>query len=217
MLLLLLKFVAFPERKDSIFRSLPAASVGVESNGNLGFYYGGKCHPTYPNSTLTDEEDKEWCSAIAPGNGVFPWISYGVKNKRMRVTGYSVRNGCCKYVECCCYNDSESGMIRDLWCCCAMYSFELQGSNDNVTWKTIHKVEKKKDFYFCKYETYSFEKTEAYSYLRFVQTEEYPGCKFCMVLNQIDFYGEVVDSFGSYDAEFDSEESVSIIGKIKKE
>ena len=61
----------------------------------------------------------------------------------MRVKRYSVRNGCCRY-SCCC---TEDGKIVDYGCCCTLYSYSLQASNDNKTWKVLHRVEKDKSFY----------------------------------------------------------------------
>ena len=63
--------------------------------------------------------------------------------------------------------------------------------------------------------TYEFEPTGTFKYIRFVQEKEYPGCPFCMQLNQIELYGHANDMFFNDEAE-DNDESVSIIGKLKR-
>ena len=216
--LFLVKYVSFPEKKNSIFRSQGSDSVHVESSGSLGYYYDGKCHATFPNSTLKADERLDWCSNVAKKESGGPWITYSLKNKKMKLTGYSLRNGCCRYTDCCCIDDNtfiDEASIG--YCCCRLYSYEIQGSNDNRTWKTIHKVDEKNDFYYCKFETFEFQETEAFQYVRLTQTKEFPGCPFCMAINEIDFYGETTDSYGLYDDIADNDESVSIIGKIKRD
>lgn len=210
-----MKFVAFPARKDSIFQQISVKESGfdIETSGSLGLYYDGKCHLTYPNETINLNEKLDWCSNIAKSKAEKPWISYNFKNKGISLTGYSLRNGCC-FWSCCCtddnvFVDSESG------CCCRLYSFSLQGSNDNKTWKIIHKIEKDDRFDYCEFKTYEFQKTESFRFIRFVQDEEFPGCPFCMQINQIDFYGETTD-FSFTEEQEDNDESVSIIGKLNR-
>ena len=210
----MMKFVSFPERKDSIFQKASNKNVDIEitSSGSLGLYFDGKCHQTFPNVTISVDEDTDWCSNVAKSNEEKPWISYSLKNKVMKLTGYSVRNGCC-HNRCCCYDDETfiDGSVK----CCWLYSFSLQGSNDNKTWKIIHKIEEDNEFYYCQFKTYEFQQTESFRYVRFVSDEPYPKCPFCMQINQIELYGETVESFFSEDIE-DNDESVSIIGKLNK-
>ena len=204
-------FVAFPSRKDAILQDSIAQKkkINVYSSGSLGLHYHGNCHQTYPNETLSVNEKLDWCSNVAPSQKETPWISFNIENSFMKLTGYSIRNGCCYYL-CCCVDDNTDLDV----CCCELYSYSLQGSNDNITWKTIHKIEKQKYFYYCLYKTYEFPITEPFKYIRFVQDENYPGCPFCMQINQIEFYGEVLKGDYSYFGENEDEEAVSIIGKI---
>ena len=210
---LFLAFVSFPDKKDAILQK-NLNLVQVESSGSLGYYYQGKCHMTTPNMTLVPDEKIEWCSNIAKSKNDTPWISYSLKNKQMKITGYSLRNGCCYYECCCCDN---SGDIDGHFCCCDLYSFSLHGSNDNKTWEIIHSVKAVKDFYLCKFNTYEFSITKSYRYIKLVQDEPYPNCLHCMSINQIEFYGEVVNSLFDYDvSDDDNDEPVSIIGKINR-
>jgi hypothetical protein len=212
-LMLLVEFVAFPKKDNAIFAK--NKQVAVESSGSIGLYYDSKCRQTYPNETLTSNSRNEWCSNIAKPGEAKPWISYSIPNKAMKLTGFAVRNGCCFYV--CCCTDDQNYDATD-FCCCRLYSFSLQGSNDNVTWTIIHKVEKTEKFDICMFMTYEFAETKPYTFIKFALDEEYPNCPICVQINQIELYGSTVDShnmlFGNADDEDDG--SVSIIGKIKR-
>lgn len=216
--LIFMEFIAFPERDDAIFKSVSTAtpnSIQTSSSGSMGKYMNGKCLQTFPNETLNDNAKSEWCSNIASKDQENPWISYTIKNKAIKATGYSVRNGCCYFI-CCCIDD-ETDIDYD--CCCELYSFSLEGSNDNKTWKTIHSVKKDSMIRFCEVKTYSFkEKTEPFRYIRFKHDEARPGCPNCIQINQIEIYGDTVDmASASYDESYDdNDESVSIIGKVKR-
>ena len=208
------KFMAFPEKSNALLTNAAKSnSLIFDASGSLGLYRGGKCQQTYPNETIHENEEMDWCSNIATkDNSDHPWISYSIKNKGMRLTGYAVRNGCC-YFDCCC---TEDGRIIDEVCCCRLYSFSLQGSNDNKTWTVIHSVEKDR-FKDCQFKTYEFPQTESFKFIRFIQDEEYPGCPKCLQINQIELYGTTTDSyiFSDMGEEEENDESVSIIGKVK--
>ena len=213
-LLFLQKYISFPEKSDAILQKEVKAKrhVNIESSGSLGLYFDGKCHKTYGNETIHENEDFDWCSNIASEQFEKAWIQYSIPNKAIKIKGYSLRNGCCKYA-CCCYDDQND--IN--YCCCNLYSFSLLGSNDNETWKLLHKVEKDSKFYYCSFKTYELDAmSDAYKYIRLVQDAEYPGCPKCMQINQIEFYGETIVT-GSYslDSNEDEEESISIIGRVK--
>ena len=215
-LLLFMEFVAFPQRKDALIQGSKNGAFQTEASGSMGLYYQGKCQPTFPNETLVENERLDWCSNIAKTANDKPWFMISQRGKSMKLTGYSIRSGCCYYF-CCCIE--ENGKVLDYGCCCNLYSYSLQGSNDNVTWKVIHKVEKEKDFWSCKFMTYEFPMTESFNFIRFVQDEPYPDCPYCMQINQIELYGTMSDSqngLSSYDNE-DNDESVSIIGKLNRE
>ena len=212
LLLLFMEFVAFPSRNDQILAT-NKDKVEMFVSGSMGFFINDKCVQTSPNGTITEDKKIDWCSNIAKKGDDSPYIAYGVRGKAMKLTGYSVRNGCCWYY-CCCVDNN--GVITDTSCCCELYSFSLQGSNDNRTWKTIHKVEKDTRFYHCMFKTYEFHETESFKFIRFVLDEEYPNCPKCIQLNQIELYGTTVTSdFALSQDEIDNDESVSIIGKVR--
>ena len=213
--LVLLKLVAFPERKDAIFETLYKNNEVISfSSGSIGFYKKGKCHLTSPNMTIGNDDDSfDWCSNIAkPENGEkMPWIAYRVKNKRIRASGYAIRSGCCRY-ECCCLSDSY---YVNSYCCCALSSYSLQASDDNVTWRTIHKVENEVNFYTCTNRVFEFDKVEEFTFVRFTLDKPYKRCPNCFALNRFEVFGETIKSYQS-ENEDENDESVSIIGKINK-
>jgi hypothetical protein len=214
-------FVAFPESKEALLSNVNIESINVESSGSLGFYRDGVCHKTHPNETLISNERYDWCSNIAKfkdDKKYNPWIQYSIKGKQMKIFKYSVRNGCCFQYECCC--DYENGnIIDDSHCCCRLYSYSLQASNDNKTWTVLHKVEKDKSFNYCETKTFELkEKSSPFTYFRFVLDEESPGCYKCMQINQIELYGETISSsYSSFIDNDDEDESISIIGRVKKD
>lgn len=213
--LILVEFVAFPSRKNAILYQNDKKLVNVQSSGSIGIYKDGKCVKTHPNQTLNDDEMQDWCSNIATNKEDNPWIQYSLKEKQMRISGFSIRNGCCRYAYCC---EEEDGQITDKYCCCFLYSYSLLASNDNKTWTTIHKVEKDKSFYNCEIRTFDFDKaTPSYTYFRLVLDEEWPGCLRCMQVNQLELYGEVVASSYLSPPDGEEDESVSIIGRINRE
>ena len=215
LLLISVAYTAIPKRDDALLTQ-PQISPIIEASGSLGIRFRGQCLPTFPNQTIIEDDRMDWCSNIMKTTNDNPWISYRLTNKAMKIRGYSVRNGCCHYV-CCC--DPETDLDIDIDCCCRLYSFSLQGSNDNKTWKTIHKVEKDNSIRFCELKTYEFDLTQPFNIVRFVMDEEFPRCLKCLQVNQIELYGKTISSdFYTFedDSSDDNDESISIIGKVKK-
>ena len=210
-----LAFVALPQRQDAIL-SANKDRLHVDASVSIGLDKHGKCIQTYPNETLIGDRESDWCSNIAKGDD-HPWISYHIPNTAMKLTGYSVRNGCCEF-PCCCDPQTGEFFPHDD-CCCELVGFSLQGSNDNRTWYTIHQIQNKRDFYFCKYETYEFQMTQSFNFIRFYLEQELDGCPRCLQINQIELYGQTISSFSyrDLDDDDDNQESISIIGKIRKE
>ena len=206
-------YISFPERPDSLLTNKNLNNAVIEASGSLGIFYSdSKCTPSYPNQTTQADPGHDWCSNIGTTDDM-PWISYSFPSKSMRLKGYSVRNGCCRYYDCCCI--PETGERIDYYCCCRLYSFRLQGSNDKKTWKTIHKVEKDISFHICQIKTYEFPMTESFNYVRIYLDEPKPGCPNCMQINQVELYGELSNTDNHFDND-DTDESISIIGKVKK-
>ena len=219
--LLFVAFVAFPESKDSIFQHEKKENIVIETSGSLGLYHHGKCHMTNGTETLISDEYKDWCSNIAKNKNdpsMNPFIQYSIKGKQLKVTRYSVRNGCCRYYSWCC--SEEDGKIVDYDCCCAMSSYSLQASNDNKTWTVLHRVDNDKTMYYCAAKTFDINPKMTgrwYKYFRFVLEKELPGCPKCMQINQLELYGDVlVESYMAYSGNADDDESISIIGRVKR-
>ena len=216
LILFAVKFVAFPQSTNALLANAPKTGMPVvEASGSLGLYYEGKCHKTFPNYTMMNDNRHDWCSNIAYTNEEKPWIQYSFPHKAMKLTSYAVRNGCCYYYDCCC---DETGEIIDYYCCCELYGFSLQGSNDNKTWKVLHQLDGSQTrIRYCEFKTYDLQTNEAFNFIRFKFEKERPGCPKCIQINQIELYGELISSsFSNQFDEDDNDESVSIIGKIKQ-
>ena len=223
MLNFLFYFIAFPSRKDALIASHLEQKRPpiIEASGSLGLYYNKKCHQTYPNETITENAEFDWCSNIGSSDeDQKPWIMYSFKNEKMVLSSVSIRNGCC-YHACCCVDDQT---LLDYECCCLLYSFSVKASNDNHTWVTLLKQEKVKDFWGCKFMNFEIDDQiitkershGGFRYIKFVMDEPYPGCRYCMQINQIELYGETNGAVFYDELNDDNDETVSIIGKIKR-
>ena len=165
-----MEYSAFPDKQNAILsNSIKAGEkVDAESCGNLGLLIDGKCQKTFPNQTMKVNWKLDWCSNIGKSKEDKPWIVYSIQNKMMRLSSFSVRNGCCYYL-CCCEEDDK---IVDTRCCCDLYSYALQGSNDKKNWNDIKVIEKDPYFEYCTYKTFDFPMTDYYKYIRFILNEE---------------------------------------------
>ena len=214
---LLITFIAFPDSKDALLGLEDKNLVDIDMSGCLGVSKNGKCHPTFGTETLVSDEKTDWCSKI-PNNkndkNQNPWIQYSIKGKQMIVEKIRIRNGCCRYFDCCYVDDNT---IINQNCCCKLYSYSILASNDKKKWKLMKKVEKDKSFYTCEFKTFEINAEEPYRYYRITLDEEFPGCPKCMQINQVEFYGEsmAAKDFITYDGE-NEDESISIIGKVRK-
>ena len=212
LVILAISFTAFPQKDNAILNTPKSSDVKVEASGSLGLYQGGgKCVQTTPNMTILEDRKLDWCSNLGT-NDDKPWIQYYFPNKLMKLQSYNVRNGCCYYY-CCCF--VENGEVRDIGCCCDLYSFSLLGSNDNKTWVTLHK-EEKADYSYCSTQSFEIHNHQPFRFIRFSLDSERPGCPKCLQINQIELYGETVMT-SPYEEEDigENDESISIIGKIK--
>ena len=209
--LLIYEYVPFEKRDDNILQQY-SKDINLAASGSIGQWYNGKCNPTYPEHVIDSEERKtDWCSNINSSKSDFPWLNVNLRGKAIQLVGYSIRSGCC-YYDCCCIGD------RIVDCCCWLYSWSLQGSHDNKTWITLHTVKADRQFYYCANRHYDFESKEAYEYIRLIQDEPWPGCNYCICINKLELYGSVRSSSNYYESfeDGDSDDTVSIIGKINK-
>lgn len=157
-----------------------------------------------------DQVDKryDWCSNCGVTDTDFPWITFSLENRRIRLSSYFIKAGCC-YDGCCC---AEAGYCVH----CCLYSWSLQVSNDNKTWTEAHKVEKDRTLEYCAEKTFTLDKAYDAKYVRLIQTEACPGDPPCIALNKIELYGDILgdspdDDFVSY---HDDDDDISIIGHI---
>ena len=152
---------------------------------------------TKPENAIDPNAKHEWCSNFNRSKSDKPWISFDFKEISFRISGYSLKAGCC----------------GDTNCCCKIYSWSMQGSNDNKTWASLHSVEKDDDFFKCKEKSFKISESGNYRFYRMIQDESQPNCWYCMDISRIELYGDLnTDQYNNI--MIDSEEEVSIIGKV---
>lgn len=201
---------------NSILRSAyKSGSLRYEASGSSSQRINGSIQKTKPEYVFDQVNKKyDWCSNCPSSYDEHPYIVFSVANKIMKLRGYFLRAGCCAgYVsECCC--------IEQAWYCCrcCLYSWSFQISHDNITWKTVHKVERDRMMEYCAEKTYQFSETYDAKYARIIQDENCPGEPPCIALNKIELIGTIDgDLLSENDLNLDSEEEdVSIIGHISK-
>ena len=109
------------------------------------------------------EKKYDWCSQISHSYEDHPYIVFAMKSKKFKFNGYFVRCGCC-YDGCCCDDDYYHYCLD-----CCLYSWSLQISDDNKTWKTIHQVEKDDSMRICSEKEYHLDKEYISRYVRLIQ------------------------------------------------
>ena len=198
-------------RKNSNILASKNVNYKVSASGSIGQFVNGKCQITHPEHAFDQEERRtDWCSNINKTATDKPWISVSLDKKSAKLNGYSLRSGCC-YYSCCCEVDDHIKYE----CCCDLYSWSLQGSHDNKTWKIIHKVEKDDKFYGCVSRNYDIQSDEFFEHFRLMQEMSWPGCNYCIGINKIELYGVTNDAYNTQIDADENEESVSIIGKVQ--
>lgn len=157
----------------------------------------------------------DWCSNCGTNYEYHPWISYSIRNHRIRFNGYFIRCGCC-YGRCCCNDD-----IFDYCYYCCLYSWSILISDDNETWTEVHRVVKEKTLRRCNEKTFNLDKEYTTRFVRIYQNEPCPGEPPCISLNKIELLGTTIRDDQANSEDFvsfhdDDEEDVSIIGHISK-
>lgn len=196
-------------------RAFPQNKVEYYVSGSSMQMINGSRSLTKPQYAFDQMEKKyDWCSNCPRSYDEHPWIILGVKNQIMKLNGYFIRAGCCTDLSsdaCCCID-------ADYYCCeCCLYSWSFQISNDNITWKTVHKVESDRDLRRCKEKTYTFSETYSAKFARLIQDKPCPGDPPCIALNKIELIGTYDDDSNLYGDGFENDEDdVSIIGHISK-
>ena len=199
---------------NSIFKkAYKNQDIEVYVSGSSSQYINGSRQVTKPEYSFDQiEKMYDWCSNCGKNQDDHPWAVYSIKNKKIKISGYYLKSGCCGDDEniCCCLDYT--------YCCeCCLYSWSLQISNDNVTWKTVHKVEKDKEMRRCKEKTYKFSETYNTKYVRLIQDESCPGDPPCIALNKIELIGSIENEDGLiFEDQENEEDDVSIIGHISK-
>lgn len=187
--------------------------VVIDVSGSSKQSINGTMQLTKPEYAIYPWDKRyDWCSNCARSYDNMPWISFSLKDRKIKFNGYFIRCGCC-YEYCCCEDD-----IYGCFDCC-LYSWSLQISDDNKTWTEVHRIEKDDSMRRCNEKTYKLDKEYTTTYVRLIQNHPCPGDPPCIALNKFELLGEsiggdgLVDDFVSF---HDDDEDVSIIGHISK-
>lgn len=200
---------------DGIFKKhFNDGSIVIDVSGSSYQWINGSKQLTLPTYAIEPVNKRyDWCSNCGKSNDEHPWISFSLKSKLLKINGYFVRCGCC-YEGCCC---EESGYCVH----CCLYSWSLQISNDNITWTTVHRVEKDGGMRICVEKSYKLDKEYTAKYVRLLQDEPCPGDPPCLAINKFELLGESIPDNSSPSSEDnlsfnDDEQDISIIGHISK-
>ena len=137
--------------------------------------------PSYGKNSHLDSYD--WCSTCNKSQDDQQFIGLHFQNTYIRIERYMIKNGCI----------SNSCYCQETYCC-SLYSWELQGSIDNSTWNTLHRVNGER-LDPCEEKVYNLEgKKGLYSFFRLQHVGSMPGCWSCFTLNKLELYGDITDS-----------------------
>ena len=206
---------------SSLYKS---GKVSVFSSGSGKIWADEDWHQTKAENAIDPNYGKnqphygyDWCSSCNETLEDTPSIGIEFLNSYIRVEKYVIRNACV-----------ENGCYCQETYCCSLYSWELQGSVDNSTWNTLHRVNGER-LYPCEEKVYSLDgKKGLYSFYKLVHVGSLPGCWSCFTFNKLEFYGEITDDnlenriaqdlYENEDYEYDDgTNSTKTIGKKREE
>ena len=185
--------------------------INIDVSGSSKQHINGSMQMTKPEYAIYPW-DKDWCSNCYKTYDEHPYITFSMKNKKFKFNGYFVRCGCC-YTGCCC----DDGYAYCVECC--LYSWSLQISDDNKTWKEIHRM-KDEEMRRCNEKTYNLDNAYEAKYVRLIQNEACPGEPPCIAINRFELLGDTINDVPSEQDNFVSfhdDDDVSIIGHISKQ
>lgn len=182
----------------------------INASGSSSQGINNSIQPTKPEYSIYPwNKDYDWCSTIEKSYDNKPFIAYTLKKRKFKFNGYFIRTGCC-YEDCCC--------IMDGYGCydCCLYSWNLQISDDNKTWKDVHRVEKDDTMRRCKEKSFKLDQEYAAKYVRIIQMQPCPGFPPCMAINRFELFGEAIPEDFDFVSYHDDDDDVSIIGHISR-
>ena len=216
-----MNFLIFPlfgkcQEINGIFKRVYSDKIIVlDVSGSSKQYINGTKQLTKPEYAIYPwDKSYDWCSNCGRSYDEHTYITFSLTNKRFKIKGYFVRSGCCYEDGCCC--EEYRYCVR-----CCLFSWSLQISDDNKTWKEVHRVDRDYEMRRCKERTYDFDKEYTAKYVRLIQNEPCPGDPPCIAINKLDLLGDVIgpdsnqieEDFVSF---HDDDDDVSIIGHISK-
>lgn len=212
MIFLTFPIFAFSQQKGIFGKYFNDNIISMEASGSSQQIINMSLQTTKPEYAIYPWDKKyDWTSNCVVNEGEHPWILFKFDRRKIKLTGYFMRAGCCYEHECCCYP------VGNYCVTCCLYSWTLQVSNDNKNWTDAHKVEGNFKMERCGEETYTLDKEYEARYVRVTQIEPCPGNPPCMAINKLELYGEVNEILIPDEIiEFNDDEDISIIGHVYK-
>lgn len=206
-------FFIFASRSIDIFeKAFQNKIIIINATGSGNQVINGSRQDTKPEYAIYPWTKKyDWCSSYGDTFDDHPWITFSLENRRIKFNGFFIRVGCCVVDLCCC--DEKIYYCAN----CCLYSWSLQISDDNITWKSIHNVTKDNSLRRCNERTYKLDKEYTTRYVRILQNEACPDDPPCISINKFELHGEIIgenennDEFSSFP---EDDDDVSIIGHI---
>lgn len=195
----------------SILKTMyPQGMVEYWVSGSSMQYINNTKQRTKPEYAFDQVEKKyDWCTNIGKSNTDFPWIILSIKNHKMKLSGYTLRSGCCQS-GCCC--ETEKYCIE-----CYLFSWSFQISDDNETWVEIHKGDKEYEMTRCKEKTFMLNYPQTAKYVRIIQTGTCYGDPPCFALNKVELIGDLERHETPEEKLVEpDDEDISIIGYISR-
>ena len=176
--------------------------VSVSASGSYYVYSQAKMSDveSKPENCVDPNAELEWCSNYDHKKEMKPWLLLTFNKSKVKLDGYSLGSGCCVYST----------------CCCKMYTWQLQGSNDNETWDILHNDKNNNEFGFCLNKEFKIESNKWYKMIKLIQLDAENNCPTCISLRKIELFGEIESDEAWQNVEDADENEVSIIGKVKK-
>ena len=97
--ILLLEF-PFNDKFNGVFKNTyNKKDISVVASGSRECFFSslGNDVLTKPESVIDPEDELEWCSNINQTENDHSWLATRFRNKKLEMSGYSIKSGCCEY------------------------------------------------------------------------------------------------------------------------
>ena len=182
-------FFSFSYQPGVLAKLYKTGNINITSSGAVPIWFDEDWHATSaqfavdPSKAGKNGLKYDWCTKCNKTAEDKQFIILDFIDKFVRIESYYIRNGC---VPNSCYCNENQ--------CCGLQSWELQGSVDDVTWNTLHTVNKA-NLSLCEEREFEIgSKKGVYRYVKLVQLAATDGCWSCFSINNIEINGVLIDN-----------------------